>query len=226
MNIICSKSQVYSERAILKDFGSFQELYLLKSCRNSGFEIIGEKKNTIKNNDEVKRCSTSRIKRKIREYALMNDFSFFYTQTLKNNRYDLDKFIENIQKKFKAYKRKNKYFIYLIIYEKHQDGAYHLHGLVGGLGDDLYINNNGYYSLKFFEDLGFNSISKIQNKTAISNYILKYVSKDFIKSSKNVSYFHSKGLKLPTTKTVNFYDYSNLNLIFENDYLKKYEVKL
>ena len=143
-----SQSQVYKESYLVVDYGLYKDYIILKNKRQKGFEICEEKKER-KNTDEeeILRISKSRIKSKIRELALCNDFKYFYTQTLKENRYDLDEFVHQIKKRFKAYKRKNKNFIYLIIFEKHKDGAYHLHGLVGGLGIDLYENKNGYLSL-------------------------------------------------------------------------------
>jgi len=158
---------------------------------------------------------------------LCNDFEFFYTQTLKNNRDDLDLFVQNIQKHFKAYKRKNPNFIYLIIYEKHKDGNnYHLHGLVGGLGLDLYVNDNGYYSLKDFEDLGYNSISKIQDKLKVSNYITKYLTKDFVKTSKGSTYFRSNGLNLAKRIIIDDLCLDNLKLKYENEFVKIYKENL
>ena len=189
-----------------------------------GFEEIGENEKKKTDKKEVERVSVSRIKSKIKDLAECNEFTFFFTQTLKYNRYDLNCFKKEIQRKFKAYKRKNKDFIYLIIYEKHKDGAFHLHGLVGGIGEDFYINNNNYLSLAFFEDLGYNSLSKIKDKLKISNYITKYITKDFEKTDTGYSYFHSKSLNVPLVETVKSIP-KNCKLVFENDYLKKWVIE-
>lgn len=189
-----------------------------------GFEEIGEKQNKKTNKDEINRIIASRVISKIKDLAECNNFQFFFTQTLKDNRYDLNCFKKEIQRKFKAYKRKNKDFIYLIIYEKHKNGAFHLHGLVGGIGDDFYINDNGYLSLKFFEDLGFNSLSKIKDKIRVSNYIIKYMTKNLEKTETGYSYFHSKNLNVPFVERVKHLP-KNCKLVFENDYLKKWVIK-
>ena len=137
----------------------------------------------------------------------------------------MDAFSQQIKKRFKAYKRKNKDFIYLIIFEKHKDGAYHLHGLLGGLGLDLYKNNNGYLSLYDFEELGFNSLSVIKDKIKVSSYITKYITKDFVKTSSGYSYFHSKDLKFAKRFYLDDFDFSNLKLKFENDFVKIFRKK-
>lgn len=97
-----------------------------------------------------------------------------------------------------------------------------MHGLIGGLGIDLHKNSNGYDTLEFFTDIGFNSLSKIKDKERVSNYILKYISKDITKTLSGYSYFHSKGLKLPTKEETFVDNFNNLELIYENKYIKKF----
>lgn len=223
MQLLYNNFQVCNEKHYIKDYGNYKEIYIIKSVKDSGFECINKKKSS---NSEKNRVEISRIKSKIKDYAIMNNFDYFYTQTINSNydRFNLEEFKKIILKKFKAYKRINKDFIYLIIFEKHLDGAFHLHGLVSGLGIDLHKNSNGYDTLEYFTDIGYNSISKIKNKIAISNYILKYISKDFCKTLSGYSYFHSKNLKLPIIQETYIDTFSNLKLIFENEYIKKYEV--
>lgn len=228
-----SQNQVYKECIEVVDYGVYKDYILLKSKREKGFEEEKnkekEKKKEKTEKEEVERIEQSRAKRIIKELALCNDFEYFYTQTLKENRFDFDNFIKEIQKRFKAYKRKNKDFIYLIIYEKHKDGAYHLHGLVAGLGLDLYTNKNGYLSLSDFEDLGFNSLKKLgltdEDKSKVASYITKYITKDFIKSSKNQSYFRSYGLKTAKRTVIDDIDYNKLDLKYENDFVKIFKEK-
>lgn len=126
MQILYNNFQVVNEKHYIKKYSDFSEIIICKSVLDKGFEPLEKKKTSSK---EKQRISSSRIRAKIRDYVLMNDFKYFYTQTINNNynRFNLDEFKENILKKFKAYKRINKNFIYLIIFEKHKDGAYHLH---------------------------------------------------------------------------------------------------
>lgn len=227
--MIYSKNQVFKEKFFRVDYNqNYYEYILLRSCRMSGFEEICKKDKKIIDKEEVQRIEKSRIKSKIKEYALCNDFEYFYTQTLNSNydRYDLEEFKKIIQKKFKAYKRKNTNFKYLLIFEKHKNGAYHLHGLLSGLGIDVYTNSNNYLSLAFFEDLGFNSLSKVKDNIKVAHYITKYITKDFEKTASGYSYFHSKNLKTAQKTELNFNEYKDdLNLVYQNEFIKKYKVE-
>lgn len=220
-----SSKEVYNVQHEVVDYGCYKDYILIK---NVGY--LGNKKSkfldvNVTSGEEIERISKSRTIQKIKELVLCNEFEYFYTQTLKDNRYDLENFKKSIHKKFKAYKRINKNFIFLIIYEKHKDGAFHLHGLIGGVGNDLYVNNNGYYSLAFFEDLGFNSISAIKDKEKTSSYITKYISKDITKTDSNMSYFHSRGLKFARRLKFDDFDYSSLSFCYENEFIKIYKEK-
>lgn len=79
--------------------------------------------------EEIKRISLSRTKRNILEISLCNAFEYFVTLTVKLNnvRYDLELAQSELKKLLKAYKRKYKNFKFIIITEKHKDGAYHFH---------------------------------------------------------------------------------------------------
>lgn len=227
-----SKNFVYRDVLQVVDYGDFQEYFVLKFNRQSGFEEISKthNKNSFFYEDSSEQKSILRSKRVLREIALANDFDYFFTQTFNSNRDDNDFLSELLQKKFKAYKRKNKDFKYLYIFEKHKDNkSYHIHGLVKGLGDDVYINKNGYLSLRFFEDIGFNSLKKINegvdDKKKVANYILKYISKDLVKTSKNQRYFCSKDLKRPVKKCYKNYNVVNFNILYENDFIIKLEKK-
>lgn len=192
--LFAKKNEVYREKFFKVDYGDYSEFVLFRAKREKGFEDVAQNdclKNKCSTKFEIDRVEKSRASHMITSLSLCNPFEYFFTQTLNSDfdRYNLDEFKSNIQKLFKAYKRKNPNFIYLIIYEKHKDGAYHLHGLVGGLGSDVYLNSNGYFSLSFFEVLGFNSLSKIIDKVKISHYITKYITKDNIKTSTRLYLF-------------------------------------
>lgn len=81
---------------------------------------------------------------------------------------------------------------------------------------DFYINNNNYLSSRNFDELGFNSFSKIESLEKVSNYILKYITKDCVKNSKGTVYISSRGLKKATvTELSNDLD---INFDYTNDY--------
>lgn len=81
---------------------------------------------------------------------------------------------------------------------------------------DFYINDNNYLSSRDFDELGFNSFSKIESLEKVSNYILKYITKDCVKNSKGTVYISSRGLKKATvTELSNDLD---INFDYTNDY--------
>lgn len=221
MKFIYNQQDVCSTRFFLYNYnGNNFRIVKIKSCRNSGFEEIKKKDSFIDvNSEEVKRCSLSRTKRNIRELALCNDFEYFATFTVnseKCDRYVLNDVQDKIKKVLHKIKRKNKDFAFLIITEKHKDGAFHFHGLIKGISD-LYVNNNGYLSSKIFDnELGFNSFSKIKDYTKCCNYITKYITKDCIKNSHNQIYISSRGLKKATKEEFNHIEFTPS---FTNEYV-------
>lgn len=222
MKLLFNKNQVYSTRFFLYNYNNNNfRIVKIKSCRNSGFEEIKKKNSFIDvNSEEIKRQSLSRTKRNIRELALCNDFEYFATFTVnseKCDRYVLNEVQDKLKKVLHKIKRNNKDFAFLIITEKHKDGAFHFHGLVKGI-TDLYINDNGYLCSKIFNnELGFNSFSKIKDYTKCCNYITKYITKDCIKNSHNQIYISSRGLKKATKE-----EFSNIEFTptFTNDFVE------
>lgn len=97
----------------------------------------GEKQKISKpqNKDNAARNdSVRRAKQKVFDIAVMNSFDYFITLTLdekKIDRYD----ISQIMQKLKTFLRNNvsrHNLKYLILPEKHKDGAIHMHGLISG----------------------------------------------------------------------------------------------
>lgn len=195
-----------------------------KFCRERGFELIEKAKEIVQTDkEECQRISLSRSKRFIREISLCNDFDYFVTLTVdKENcdRYDIDVCQEHLKSILHNYqricKRANKDFKYILITERHKDGAFHFHGLMKGMCE-LYTNNQGYLSCKYFDDLlGFNSFSKIKDYNKCCNYITKYITKDCVKNSHNQVYICSKGLKRADKYEI--LPMSDDIFTFENDY--------
>ena len=153
--------------------------------------------------------SISRAKSAIFDYALNNDFKFFVTFTLssKYDRYDLSSFKEKIDSRIKYMRKKGfKDLKYVLIPEKHKDGAWHFHGLLSaGFGEDMYFNDYGYLSLSSFDSLGFTSISKIRSYEACCKYVLKYINKDMCEGLRGQHlYYCSRGLQ-KSKKILQFY---------------------
>ena len=236
---IASSFNIYRDNYVLYNYDG--KNYRLVRCitKDSGWELLDKFKENwnygFPDRDKVLKATISRAKRNVREVALCNDFNYFVTLTVsdKNVRYDVDYCFSQLRKILKKIKRKYNDFIYLFICEKHKDGAYHFHGLVNNIYN-FYINSNGYISCRDFDNLGFNSFLKIthnhDSKQKISNYITKYITKDFVSSSAGTSYIVARGLKRPIKEK--FTKVSKLDIFlkdrfhYENDFCKIFDFNI
>lgn len=179
---------------------------------------------------EIQRISRSRAIRKIQEYARANDFDYFATFTIakeSGDRYSLEYTQDLLKDTFKKIRKYNHYHDkskpdYIVVTEKHKDGAFHFHGLVKNI--DTYTNEYGFLSNTFFDEIGFNSFSPIKDKRKVANYILKYITKDNIQSETGYYYFNSRGLKKATEFIVNGdidFDWLFGDEYYHNDFVRK-----
>lgn len=203
----------------------FKVVSMKVSTKPKGFEEINKKSDFVKHAEkhEVDRISLSRTKRNIREICLSNEFEYFATLTVSSQRADRYA-LEDCQKLLKKRlrycqdlaRKDGKKFMYIFITERHTDGAFHFHGLINFIPKQ-YTNEYGYISSQVFDEMGFNSFSKINSFNKVASYITKYVSKDCVKNMHNQIYISSRGLKKAERFEINdvplFYDY-------ENDYCK------
>lgn len=226
-------------------------MFILYNYGSSGYYRLIELKNTNKipkfqtkihqttSTDNIYKCNISRGKSTVKDIALSNDFNFFVTITIKNdyNRYNIDNCFYYLRKFCKKYKRKYKTFDYLFIAEFHKDGAIHFHGLcnipLNAFELDFYPRtfksqkDNKFYhcfSSTLFDDFGRNSFQLIKSKALTSSYILKYITKDCIRTSTHRLYMCSHGL-MRADKT--YLDNDKLDKIFtkkrkyfENEFYK------
>lgn len=229
MKFLFNKHDVYDTRFFVYTYND-NNIRIVKSkfCRKPGFEE--QKKLGIYdyNSDEVQRCSLSRTKRMIKELSLCNDFSHFATLTVDSNmadRYSLDNVQEKLKKLLKKIKRNNKEFRYIFITEKHKDGAFHFHGLIGGLNNDIFLTNKyGYLEIPLFsENLGYNSFSLIKDYTRVCNYITKYITKACVKNSHNQIYISSRGLKKASREEFKYIDFKPS---YSNDYCDILDIEI
>lgn len=218
MKLFFSKNDVYDSKYYLYQYNDDDfRLILQKYHKKKGFEETKEK--LFSSDEESERCSLSRTKRNIRELCLCNDFEYFATLTINSknaDRFSLTQCQELLRKKLKKLKRINTNFAYLFITEKHKNGAFHFHGMIRGV-HDFYKNENGYLSHKLFDEIGFNSFSRIKNYTKTCNYITKYITKDCVKNEAGTIYISSRGLKKALK-----YEIApiNIDFTFENDFVK------
>ena len=175
-----------------------------------------------------------RARTRIFEYAICNNFDYFITLTIndeKLDRYDLKEYIKKLGQFIRDYRKKYEVDIqYLLIPEKHVDGAWHVHGLIKGIPKNhLHINENGYLDWEGYKNkFGYCSIDKVKNQEAVSKYITKYIRKSFetdrgITDKESKLYYCSRGLKKPQKKKEGILSSSQLEKIpfnFDNDYVR------
>lgn len=198
--------------------------------------------------------SISRTKNRIFEIAACNDFQWFFTGTLNPNWHDsgnLGEFRKKFTQMIRDFRKKTGCDVrYLLIPEQHKSGAWHMHGLLGGLPvemlhkfsivehlphkilnrvkeyDDVY--NWEEYSRKF----GFTTLTPIHDKAATTAYITKYITKDCYSSAisnNNHMYYCSCGLKKATILYEGYKNtgdgFGSISWDYENEYVKIKSIK-
>lgn len=83
----------------------------------------------------------------------------------------------------------------------------------------MYLNKYGYLSSSKLDVLGFNSFSQIKSIEKVSNYILKYITKDCVKNSKNQVYISSRGLKKSERTELNTNINNDIYFSYSNDFV-------
>ena len=131
-------------------------------------------------NDTKLENNLSRAKSKVRELVLCNEFEYFVTLLLsprKIKRTDLKLAITRINRIISDMnKMRADRVTYVLIPEKHKDGAWHFHGFIHGLTkNDIRINQNNYPEWKQYADkLGFMNMSKIENKDRAKLFVIYF----------------------------------------------------
>lgn len=163
-------------------------------------------------NDNKLANNFSRARSMVLQYALCNPWDYFFTGTLdekKYDRYNVDKFMNDLSQ-FVRDKRK-KYdakFQVLLIPEHHQNKAWHVHGLIYGLPDEVlrpfrppepqHLIDGGFLNWEdYMHKFGFCSLGRIRDPVATAYYVTKYISKDLSSRSGDLGkhlYFHSRPL--------------------------------
>lgn len=152
--------------------------------------------------------SLKRAKAKIYDYARANSWEWFVTLTFdpeKVDRYDyagctkkLSKWLNNMRSDAGAG------FKYIVVPERHKDGAFHFHGLFAGCGalqivDSGHVTKSGQkvYNIGRYR-LGWTTATKVENNEAVTKYITKYTTKDLMQHTKGKKkYWASRNLDLP-----------------------------
>ncbi len=202
-----SNSAYEKDIFIVKQYGdNLARIIYLPAARQSGWEPLGDKKSKkdVVNDDKLSN-NISRAKSKVREYALCNDWDYWCTFTLdkeKYDRYNLPLFEKDFSEFLHNYNRRCsdvEKVRYLLVPEKHKDGAWHMHGFIRGIRScDLHKNEHNRLTWSQYNDkFGFISMERIRSIEKASSYCMKYLVKDLDKSvtERNKRLFlSSKGL--------------------------------
>lgn len=204
--------------------GSHYQVKYLQSVKMPGWEPLEPIQAKNVNNYKLSN-NRSRALTKCREIALSNDWQYFITLTLdpkKYDRFDLPKFHHDLSLFFKRINRyRNQPIKYLLVPEKHKNGAWHLHGLVNGLSDlDISKNSNGFFQFDAYSSqFGYNSLSVINSNVAVSLYVSKHISKQIQNGVTQIGshlYYCSRGLK--RGEIVALYNAASMPLNFKFQY--------
>lgn len=146
---------------------------------------------------ESLRCSISRTKKRIKSIALSGQFNWFCTYTFSPDivdRYDYYSVSKLFGKYLAFLRRKFPNLQYLVVPEKHKDGAFHFHGLFSNLDTQFagYFVKSGETYHDVLYKYGFTQCSKVRDPIRVANYISKYITKELVISSKhNRRYWYS-----------------------------------
>ena len=137
------------------------------------------------------------------------------------DRYSYDECVNKLKNWLINVRRSSPALSYLVVPERHKDGAWHFHGLFSNLNDRQIVwtgkyvikrvrmlNRSKYVrtSDKIYKfgsyKLGWMTATKIREKERVTSYITKYVTKDLCNASYGRKrYWCSRNLLLPVEET-------------------------
>lgn len=190
-----------------------------------------EKEKDLNEKELEKMREIWKIKTKIKDYVLCNDFNTFWTLTFNSDRYDYDNAFEKLSKWLRKMRDKYGKFRYIVIPEIHKDGAIHFHGVFGGFKGPLVDSGVKHRNVTVFNcndwQYGFTTITRMRNKEKCASYVTKYFTKQMqetIVKKGQKKYWLSKGLEKPAV-TYSADDLSgNLQPSYENDVCSIYKL--
>ena len=169
--------------------------------------------------------SVSRLKSRVQELILCNNWNCFVTFTLdkaKRNRDSIDTF-EELTRHLKYIRQTRcSELRYMLLLEQHKNGGYHGHALMylpaDFIGDEFIINANGYFEwVDISSRFGFMSIKPYDGTLRACNYVTKYVTKDLIPGRVLRT---SKGLNKPfVLRNLSIGISSEVSNVYRSDYV-------
>lgn len=204
-----------------------------------------KKENKLKNmikmfSSDSLEVSIRRTRRTIHDYVLCNDFDIFVTFTFdprKVNRYDMNSVYVKMQGWLWRQHQKDPNFKYIVVPEKHHDGAIHFHALMSDYPFELSKTNviqdgKRVYNIKSYR-FGFTNATHLPlneegARLKAANYIAKYITKDMPLLHNRRRYWCSKNLRKPLKHYNAIYrlgianDINPLTIQSESDYNTSY----
>lgn len=231
----------YKINDIVKEFPHMYKITIYRTPKIITQKQQNNNKTKInnQNNDDNIQRSVRRTKTVIKDYVDYNEFNLFVTFTFspkKVNRFDMNACYRKMSTWLHNIKVDYDDFAYLIVPEKHKNGAIHFHALFKNFPNDklkkttVFQNNKQVYNLTNFRS-GFTNAQFIDdNKQSIAGYLTKYITKDMQKIHNRKRYWSSRNLSLPEKRYNVIYDLgltrkiSDLTEVFQNEYLTMHEI--
>ena len=201
------------------------------SFSNNCVSVLNSEEKTDEEKEYEKLKNLWRIKTKIKDYILSNDFNYFWTLTFKDDRYDYDLAFQKMGKWLRRMRDKYGKFDYIMIPELHKDGAIHFHGVTGGLNAlivDAGVKHKGAKVYNCLEwEHGFTTLTKIRSREKTASYVTKYVTKEMqnsIVEKGKKKYWLSRGLRKPDITFTELNLAPDLKPDFQNDICAIYKL--
>lgn len=215
--------EIYSYAKVYPDF-----VKIIKYKRSIIVDNFGTSSNGLANEENSEERdylekSINRTKTKISDYVLCNNFSHFATFTFSpekvKDRHDfveMSSLLKNwLKTEQQNHERNHGFkFKYLIVPERHKDGAWHFHALLENYQNacvDFYSSKNPFITVNEIKTakrfayrkyivrytLGRSEIAPIRDKTKMANYIKKYITKSLIVEPNVKRFWSSRNLEKP-----------------------------
>jgi len=255
--------------------GIMKLVHFKRAIRRAGYELSEKNKEKIRNaiaegkkkakaardagegKFEKTKDNLARTKADLLTTALCNRFDYFCTFTqdkLLRDRYDVKAFkrgfrdfiVRENQKRKRKLKVESANLSYVLIFEKHDDGAWHAHGIICGLQDyemrDFepsqtlpdYIRGKleqgkDVKAWKAYEkQFGYCLIEPIVSPVKTARYMVKYVTKDALRNVKEYGeriFVASVGLAKAKKYTGTLIHDMSLPVSFKNEYCAVWDIE-
>lgn len=223
-------------RNIVKIYPDLKKLTILKYKKKRDVNTTTTQKGESIFQESNLERSIRQTKTTITDYVLSNNFEIFATFTFspkKVDRFDIDACKYKLRKWLQRQREKNANLKYVIVPERHKNGAIHFHAIFENIDTftlkktKIKQDGRAVFSMTDWR-FGFSNVKFIDsNRIKVAAYISKYITKDMITIENKRRYWSSRNLSLPEKyyNSVNeFHIRPDLqSLVYENAYLQMHE---